>query len=457
VAEDDGSAILPLDERVDAYTTASYDHRQFQHPALAAFGQNVTTDEDTPVGLTLGAESSLPGALSFSIVSAPSHGVLSGTAPHLTYTPEPDFNGPDLFTFSVSNGTTDSEIASVFITVNPVNDPPVANAGGPFAANEGDQITLDASRSTDPDADGEITRYEWDLDNDGAFDDATGATITTVFGDQGTYLVGLRVTDDLGAQATASTQVVVSNVAPAVGAISAPSAPVAVGTAVSVSASFSDPGLIDTHTAVWDWNDGTTSAGTVLETSRAKSVSGTHTYTTAGVYTVRLTVTDKDGAVGTAVLQNVVIYDPNGGFVAGGGWFTSPAGSSSDNPSLTGRANFGFVSEYRNGASVPAGQTEFAFQLADLSFHSTSYQWLVFAEARAQLKGVGQVNGAGSYGLLITAVDGQLGGGGGVDRVRVKIWDAASGRVIYDNQPGAPDNASPSTSILGGAIVIHSR
>jgi hypothetical protein len=547
VAEDDGSGILPLDELVNAYSTASYDHRLFQHPALAALGQNVTTDEDTAVDLTLGADSTQPGALSFSVVSAPSHGVLSGTAPHLTYTPEPNFNGPDLFTFSVSNGTTDSEIASVFITVNPVNDPPainpiadavadegttahlavvasdidgddlrltatglpafaaladngdgtgmllltpgftaagtyhvsvtvsdgttttvpftltvrnvnrppVADAGGPYAANEGDPVTLDASRSAEPDADGAITRYEWDLDGDGAYDDATGATVTTAFGDQGTYPVGLRVTDDQGAQATVTAQVAVANVAPAVGSISAPVAPVAVNATVSVSAAFTDPGLRDTHTAVWDWNDGSTSAGTVLES--AKTVSGTHVYQTAGVYRIRLTVTDKDGAAGTALSQPVVIYDPSGGFVTGGGWLTSPAGADPDNPGLTGRANFGFVSNYRNGASVPTGQTEFEFRLANLSFHSTIYEWLVIAGARAQYKGVGQINGAGSYGLLITVIDGQVDGGGGIDKIRVKIWDTANGRVVFDSQPGAPDDANPSTAIQGGAIVVHSR
>lgn len=549
VAEDDGSAILPLDELVNAYSTASYDHRQFQHPALAALGQNVTTDEDTPVDLTLGAESTQPGALSFSVVSAPSHGVLSGTAPHLTYTPEPDFNGPDLFTFSVSNGTTDSEIASVFFTINPVNDPPainpiadavmdegttahlavvasdidgddlrltatglpafaaltdngdgtgmllltpgftaagtyhaavtvsdgttttvpftltvrnvnrppVADAGGPYAANEGDPVTLDASRSADPDADGAITRYEWDLDGDGAYDDATGATVTTAFGDQGTYPVGLRVTDDQGAQATVTAHVAVANVAPAVGSISAPVAPVAVNATVSINAAFADPGVRDTHTAVWDWNDGSTSAGTVLETGSAKSVSGTHIYTAAGVYTVKLTVTDKDGGASTVLHQYVVIYDPDGGYVTGGGWLTSPEGAYPADPSLTGRVNFGFVAKYKIGTTIPIGQTQFQFRVANLSFHSETYEWLVLAGARAQYKGVGEINGTGGYGFLITAIDGQINGGGGVDKLRVKIWDRASGRIVYDNQIGVTDSANPTTSIQGGSIVIHSR
>jgi len=36
---------------------------------------------------------------------------------------------------------------------------------------------------------------------------------------------------------------------------------------------------------------------------------------------------------------------------------------------------------------------------------------------------------------MLTAIDGQVNGGGGVDKFRIKIWDSATGQVIYDNQP----------------------
>ena len=57
----------------------------------------------------------------------------------------------------------------------------------------------------------------------------------------------------------------VQNVAPTVGPITAPLDPVQVGTAIDASSSFSDPGVLDTHTAVWDWGDDSTSAGVVDE------------------------------------------------------------------------------------------------------------------------------------------------------------------------------------------------
>ena len=76
------------------------------------------------------------------------------------------------------------------------NQPPEAEAGGPYAGYAGESVTLDASASSDPDADPLI--YEWDLNNDGAFDDATGVTVIHIFDQAGEYTVGLRVTDNGG-------------------------------------------------------------------------------------------------------------------------------------------------------------------------------------------------------------------------------------------------------------------
>ena len=70
-------------------------------------------------------------------------------------------------------------------------------------------------------------------------------------------------------------------------------------TGEDASASFSDPGTGDTHTATWEWGDGSTSAGTVGSGAVGPN---SHTYTTPGVYTVQLTVTDNQGATSTATL-----------------------------------------------------------------------------------------------------------------------------------------------------------
>ena len=78
------------------------------------------------------------------------------------------------------------------------------------------------------------------------------------------------------------------------------------------------------------------------------------------------------------------------------------------------------------------------------------------AGARAQYKGSGTINGAGNYGFMLTAIDGEINGGGGIDRFRIKIWDKNNGdAVVYDNQMGAGIDDNPTTSLAGGSIVIH--
>lgn len=124
------------------------------------------------------------------------------------------------------------------------------------------------------------------------------------------------------------------------------------------------------------------------------------------------------------------------------------------NPSLTGKASFGFVSKYQNGASVPTGNTEFQFKAGNLNFSSTSYEWLVVAGAKAQYKGVGTINGTGSYRFMLTAIDGQINGGGGQDKFRIRIWSDGGG-LVYDNQINDTDSADPTTVLGGGNIVIH--
>jgi hypothetical protein len=154
------------------------------------------------------------------------------------------------------------------------------------------------------------------------------------------------------------------------------------------------------------------------------------------------------------VFQYVVVYDASAGFVTGGGWINSPAGAYLPDSSLTGKATFGFVSQYHNGATVPTGDTQFQFNMAGFSFESTSYDWLVISGAKARYRGMGTVNGAGGYGFELTAWDGQA-NGGGVDRFRIKIWYGSPGNVVYDNQMGAVDGADPTTALGGGSIVIH--
>ncbi len=239
---------------------------------------------------------------------------------------------------------------------------------------------------------------------------------------------------------------------PVLGEINGPVAPVPVNAQVVLSVTFTDPDVCDTHAAQWTWDDGTGSPGLVDQALDV--VTGVHSYDSPGVYTVGIVLTDSDGLRDEAVFQHVVVYDPSAGFVTGGGWIDSPAGAYAPDPSLSGKANFGFVAKYKKGADVPTGQTEFRFAAGDLNFHSTSYQWLVVAGPQAKLKGLGTLNSSGTYGFMLTARDGDL-LGGDTDKFRVKIWDIVSEYCIYDNQMGDDDEADATDVLEGGSIVIH--
>lgn len=256
-------------------------------------------------------------------------------------------------------------------------------------------------------------------------------------------------------------EVLEENAPPAVTSITLPADPVAVNVATSISASFTDANPGDAHTATVDWGS-ETRVGTV--NSAIRTVTGSYTYTKAGVYTISVTVNDgvTTGSRSSAldIPAYIVVYDPSAGFVTGGGWIDSPEracrfGACSD--ATTGRATFGFVSRYKAGATTPSGNTEFQFKAGGLHFKSTSYQWLVVAGARAQYKGEGRINGGGDYGFLLTAIDGQVSGGGGTDRFRIKIWNKDTDAVVYDNQLDQHENSDAATAIGGGSIVIHKQ
>jgi PKD repeat protein len=583
---------------------------------------DLTTDEDVAALFNLLGSDPDGDAVTYSVLSNPSNGMLTGTAPNLTFTPDSNYSGPDSLTYQVNDGEFDSGVGTVSITVSPVNDPPVADAGGPYVVNEGGSIALDASGSTDPEDD--TLAYVWDFDGDGEFDDAVGVspnfdgiddsvltvavratdpsdaahdatasvtvnnlapvveagadraisegdsmTLAAGFTDAGTldthtvlvdwgdgtataasltashqylddgvYTVTVTVTDDDGGVGSDTLAVTVSNVAPVV--VAGADKLINEGDNITLAASFTDAGTVDTHTVLVDWGDGSAMAtsltashqyvddgvytvtvtvtdddggvgsdilnvtaadvppvitsftsavdpvaigtevsatgtfdcvdvdtcgatidwgdGTVAAvTADNWTAIGVHSYATPGVYTLQLTVTDDDGSSDTEHYQFVVVYDPNGSFVTGGGRINAASGSYPADSTVSGPASFGLVAKYQKGNSTPQGNTQFQFQIAGLNFHSTSYDWLVIAGAQAKYKGVGTINGAGNYGFQLFATDGDL-LGGGIDKFRIKIWDKSNGdAVVFDNEIGAADDADPTTAISDGQIVIHEK
>lgn len=399
------------------------------------------------------------------------------------------YAAPGTYTVTITVTDNQGQAGAGTSTVVIKNLPPTATLSSNGPIDEGGAATVSFSNQFDPGAYDTAQGFHYAFDCTGATGAASsmpstyagaGTTPSTTcpFNDEGTYTISARIFDASGGgpgvgYSEYTTQVTVNDVAPQV-SISSPSydqliqVAMAGGTApVNVTAPFTDAGTADSHGCTVQWDASLSPvAGSVTET--IGSGSGTCSASnnlSPGVYLITVNVQESDnpgGPIGTATTE-IVVYDPTSGFVTGGGWINSPAGAMPANPSLTGKANFGFVSKYQKGASVPTGETEFQFQVGNLDFHSGTYTVLTISGNQAQYRGSGTINGANDssgnpYKFILTAKDGNMQGWKGTitpDGFRMKITDS-SGTVIYDNLLGATDDLGNTQTIAGGSIVIHS-
>lgn len=184
------------------------------------------------------------------------------------------------------SGQTDVASVKVTVTGKAGNKPPLPVLTGPVQISVGKSGDYDASASTDPD--GKVQSFTWSF-GDGAT--ATGAKASHAWATQGTYNLAVVVTDDGGATATAKLSVMVlpggnqpPRADPGTDRTAAP------GQAVQFDGSASkDPdGTITSY--LWDFGDGTT----------APTAKAAKTFNVVNKFTVKLTVTDNEGATGTA-------------------------------------------------------------------------------------------------------------------------------------------------------------
>jgi PKD repeat protein len=181
---------------------------------------------------------------------------------------------------------------------------PVANfTASPSPAPPGSSVAFDASASVEPKAGETITKYEWDFDGDGTYDQTTSTPTTShAYAARGQYNVGLRVTDSALESGTTTVPLIVTQ--PPTVSLGASPNPVQAGDPVTVTATASDPDTGGSITKYeWDLNgDGSfeTDTGAVSATST--------TFPAEGTYTVRVRVTDSDGA--KAVDTATITVDP---------------------------------------------------------------------------------------------------------------------------------------------------
>ena len=297
----------------------------------------------------------------------------------------------------------------------------------------------------------DIVAWNWSLSTQATNNDQNPGF---AFEDDGTYTVCLTVTDDDGSTDSACNNVLVENVPPTIVNVTGPIEPVSINDQpINIDVTFSDPGIADIHRVTWKWGDGMTDELQDV----ISPASAAHVYQEPGVYAVEVTVTDDDGDSDIETYEFVVVFDTDGGFVTGGGWIFSESGWCQFNDlcaNAFGKANFGFVSKYKHGASIPTGNTEFNLSAGDFNFHSEEYDWLVVNQggSNAQFKGSGTINGdlaptGAPYRFMIWAKDLDP---NSLDTFRIKIWFDDNGEVVvYDNGFSQP--------IGGGNIKVHTR
>ncbi|HYG73390.1 MAG TPA: Ig-like domain-containing protein [Planctomycetota bacterium] len=177
-----------------------------------ANAQTVKMPEDTPTKITLTGTDADGDALKYSLVTLPSRGTLSGTAPNLIYTPAQNYFGMDGFTFKINDGKSDSNVASVFISVTAVNDPPIIISGAWV-----DTALLVHPASTTvhviaADPEGDALTYAWSqLSGTGTatFTTPGAADSAVTFSAEGNYNLNVTVSDSKGGSTSSTIAIAV--------------------------------------------------------------------------------------------------------------------------------------------------------------------------------------------------------------------------------------------------------
>jgi hypothetical protein len=410
----------------------------------ATFTAPATVPEGSPIALAL---------------SAPSDPSTTDTAAGFTYAfdcGEGAGLGPFSATPTASCSTTDNGVRAVHgairdkdggvttydASVTVTNVAPTATLVVPASANEGSTFAISLTGPVDPSSTDTAAGFTY------AFDCGTGygppsslpTANCTAVNDPGAD-VRATITDKDGGSTEYAAHVAIVNLPPTV-QITAPAALSAypIGTTVSFAGSFTDAGILDTHTAHWSF-DASGTPGAVTESNGAGVVSGSFTFTVAGVYSVALAVTDNAGGTGTATTVGgspalVVVFDPNVGKVTGGGWV--PAGSAKTTFNVNAKYNHGALTG-NLGAQLPDGRT----------MSSTTLRWLVTVGSKAEVAGDATLNGVAGYTFLVTVSD--------TSAYRLKLTRASDGVVVYDNVPGSSDDIDLATPqpAGGGNITLH--
>lgn len=422
-------------------------------PVLAAIGDR-TANEGELLSFTATATDEVVGTLAYTLASPGSgtfpDGAVISSDGEFSWTPS-EAQGPGTYRVTVvvtdEGGLTDSE--EVEIVVAEVNRAPVLEPIEPQTIVEGSLLSFTATAS-DPDQPANGLSFSLVDPPAGAVITPEGVFTWTPPNGPAEVEVTVRVTDD-GSPALSHERVVtisVTNVAPVITSLELPSAPAVAGTPVMVTWRFDDPGA-DSWSCEISWDSG--EAFTPAEYVSSKTCRATGT-PPAGLHTVTVRVTDDAGSTEKTATASIVVYDPEGGFVTGGGWMDSPAGALASAPASSGKVTFAFSVKYLKGRLEPQGNLEIQLPEPGMTLRATSFRWLVVSGSQAHFKGVGTVQKQPrTYGFMVTVVR------AGTDQLRICIWNQATGVIVYDTHPGEQLDSQAGSSLRGGSITIHNR
>ncbi|MGK7391423.1 MAG: T9SS type A sorting domain-containing protein [Candidatus Cyclobacteriaceae bacterium M2_1C_046] len=279
----------------------------------------------------------------------------------------------------------------------------------------------------------------------------------------GENTVTLTVTDESENTASATAVVTVTNDEPQITSFHLPEDAQQVGTTINLTATYTDVNLSQ---ASVNWGDGSETTADIED----GNISANHMYSEAGIYEVVLNIIDICGLEAQETYQYVIIYDPNAGFITGGGWFSSPVGAWAGNTATNSKAHVQFNAKYQKNTYELQGKFNFTLTRgaggnnsgaggnsgAILKFKSTSLNWLVVNDHKAYLTGSGEIDNNDNYSFLLSFIDGDK-IGERADYIRVQITDNSNGNVIYDNYLNAPMPADATQELDNGSLVIHNN
>jgi PKD repeat protein len=398
----------------------------------APFVLPVTAPNTTVAGTSITASAafiSLPGGGNHTctVDYGDGKGALAGTVSGSTCSgPKHAYAGPGSFTITVkvrtSSGKTGQASKPIVVAAPSLTVGSISLTG---SLVEGSNVT-----ATAPFTSAASQSYTCKVD----YGDGSGALTGTVsgttctgpkhaFSHGGPMTVTVAVTGSLGSSAAAMKSVTVANVMPSVTSITLPSL-ARIGTSVTVTAAFTDPGTAETYSVVVDWQDGTRVPMTLA--ANVRTISASHTYRTAAYYPVTVEVSDDGMAHAATGTANIVVYDPARS-VSGSGTFASPAGACllTSKCSAPSTANFTISAWYSNGATKPSGT--FTFSVPGLSYAATSFDSYIVTDGMGGvLCGTGKVNGASGYRFCAFTIDGSP------DKIVVEITGLGVDPIYYD-------------------------